>query len=78
MANPGGGPEGTESILRAGDVIAVSGPREALVETLEAPGSGLRETDDRELLAMRIAECAYYLERYSEARKLLQPLLDSL
>ena len=33
-------------------------------------------TDDRELLAMRIAECAYYLERYSEARKLLQPFLD--
>jgi putative transport protein len=39
-------------VLRAGDVIAVSGPREALVETLEAPGSGLRETDDRELLEL--------------------------
>ena len=33
-------------------------------------------TDDRELIALRIAECAYYLERYSEARKLLQPFLD--
>jgi putative transport protein len=39
-------------VLRAGDVIAVSGPREALVEMLEAPGSGLRETDDRELLEL--------------------------
>ena len=39
-------------VLRVGDVIAVSGPREALVETLEAPGSGLRETDDRELLEL--------------------------
>jgi putative transport protein len=35
-----------------GDVVAVSGPRESLVEVLEAPGSGLRETDDRELLGM--------------------------
>jgi putative transport protein len=38
--------------LRTGDVIAVSGPRTALVEVLEAPGSGLRETDDRELLEL--------------------------
>lgn len=36
--------------LRVGDVVAVSGPRTALVEVLEAPGSGLREVDDRELL----------------------------
>jgi putative transport protein len=41
-----------DRVLRAGDVIAVSGPREALVETLEAPGNGLRETDDRELLEL--------------------------
>ena len=41
-----------DRLLRAGDVIAVSGPREALVETLEAPGNGLRETDDRELLEL--------------------------
>ncbi len=33
--------------------------------------------DDRELIALRIAECAYYLERYAEARKLLQPFLNS-
>ncbi|MGE5668532.1 MAG: aspartate-alanine antiporter [Betaproteobacteria bacterium] len=36
--------------LKEGDVIAVSGPRTTLVEILEAPGSGLREVDDRELL----------------------------
>ena len=35
---------------QAGDVVAVSGPRTTLVEVLEAPGSGLREVDDRELL----------------------------
>lgn len=36
--------------LKEGDVIAVSGARTILVEVLEAPGSGLREVDDRELL----------------------------
>jgi len=36
----------------AGDVVAVSGPRTTLVEVLEAPGSGLREVDDRELLEL--------------------------
>ena len=36
--------------LQAGDVVAVSGRRTTLVEVLEAPGSGLREVDDRELL----------------------------
>jgi putative transport protein len=36
--------------LKAGDVVAVSGRRTTLVEVLEAPGSGLREVDDRELL----------------------------
>jgi putative transport protein len=36
--------------LRAGDVVAVVGRREALVEVLEAPGSGLREVDDKDLL----------------------------
>jgi putative transport protein len=36
--------------LREGDVLAVSGRRTMLVEVLEAPGSGLREVDDRELL----------------------------
>jgi putative transport protein len=41
-----------ERVLRAGDVVAISGPREALVETLEAPGYGLRETDDLELLEL--------------------------
>jgi putative transport protein len=41
---------GMTAVLQVGDVIAVSGPRETLVEELEAPGSGLRETDDRELL----------------------------
>ena len=37
-------------VLKARDTIAVSGPRATLVEVLEAPGSGLREVDDRELL----------------------------
>ena len=32
--------------------------------------------DDRELFSLRIAECAYNLDRYTEARKLLQPFLD--
>ncbi len=36
--------------FQAGDVLAVSGRRTMLVEVLEAPGSGLREVDDRELL----------------------------
>jgi putative transport protein len=36
--------------LQPGDVIAVSGRRATLVESIEAPGSGLREVDDRELL----------------------------
>lgn len=36
--------------LHEGDVIAVSAPRAALVEMLEAPRSGLREIDDGELL----------------------------
>jgi putative transport protein len=37
-------------LLREGDVVAVAGRRSTLVEVLEAPGSGLREVDDRELL----------------------------
>ena len=37
-------------VLKAGDIIAVAGRRTILVEVLEAPGSGLREVDDRELL----------------------------
>jgi putative transport protein len=41
---------GDLDVLMAGDVVAVSGPRTTLVEVLEAPGSGLREVDDRELL----------------------------
>jgi putative transport protein len=38
------------ALLNAGDVIAVSGPRETLVKVLEAPNSGLHEMDDAELL----------------------------
>jgi len=41
-------------ILKAGDVLAVSGPRTTLVDVLEAPDSGLREVDDRELLDLPI------------------------
>jgi len=41
-------------VLREGDVLAVSGPRTTLVEVLEAPGSGLREVDDRELLDLPV------------------------
>ena len=37
-------------VLKARDTLAVSGPRTTLVEVLEAPGSGLREVDDRDLL----------------------------
>ena len=44
----------------------------AAFEPLQRAASG----DDRELISLRIAECAYYLERYSEARKLLQPFLE--
>ncbi len=40
--------------LRAGDTIAVSGPRTTLVEVLEADGSGLREVDDRDLLDVAV------------------------
>lgn len=36
--------------LRIGDTVAMSGPRTTLVEVLEAPASGLREVDDRDLL----------------------------
>ncbi len=41
-----------QHVLRAGDTIAVSGHRTTLVEVLEAPGSGLLEIDDRDLLDM--------------------------
>jgi len=37
-------------VIRVGDSLAVAGPRTTLVEVLEAPGSGLREVDDRELM----------------------------
>ena len=40
------------TVFKEGDVVAVSGPRTTLVEVLEAPGSGLREVDDRELLEL--------------------------
>jgi putative transport protein len=40
-------------VLRVGDVLAVSGRRATLVEVLEAPGSGLREVDDLELLDLQ-------------------------
>ena len=43
---------GDIDVLQPGDVVAVSGPRTTLVEVLEAPGSGLREVDDRELLEL--------------------------
>src|SRR6185436_19364317 len=32
--------------------------------------------DDKELISLRLGECAYYLDRFSEARKLLQPYID--
>jgi putative transport protein len=38
--------------LQVGDVVAVSGPRAALVDALEHRRSGLREVDDRELLGV--------------------------
>jgi putative transport protein len=36
--------------LRAGDVLAIVGPRATIVGVVEAPGRGLREVDDAELL----------------------------
>ena len=41
-----------QHVVRVGDTLAVSGPRTTLVEVLEAPGSGLLEIDDRDLLDM--------------------------
>ncbi len=41
-----------QHVVRIGDTLAVSGPRTTLVEVLEAPGSGLLEIDDRDLLDM--------------------------
>jgi putative transport protein len=41
-------------VLRMGDTVAMSGPRTTLVEVLEAPGSGLREVDDRDLLDLSV------------------------
>jgi putative transport protein len=38
------------TMLRAGDVVAISGPRATIVDVVEAPGRGLREVDDAELL----------------------------
>ena len=32
--------------------------------------------DDKELISLRLGECAYYLDRFSEARKLLQPYIE--
>jgi putative transport protein len=40
--------------LRAGDTLAVSGPRTTLVEVLESADTGLLETDDRDLLDMSV------------------------
>ena len=41
-----------QTSARAGDILAVSARRSVLVGVLEAPDSGLRETDDFELLAV--------------------------
>jgi putative transport protein len=38
------------TMLRAGDVVAIFGPRATIVDVVEAPGRGLREVDDAELL----------------------------
>jgi len=43
---------GADLILHAGDVVAVSGRRTTLVESIEASDSGLREVDDKDLLDM--------------------------
>jgi len=50
-------------VFREGDVVAVSGPRTILVEVLEAPGSGLREVDDRELLDLPVEVVAVVMPR---------------
>ena len=42
-----------DTVLAVGDRVAVTGRRQTLVETLETPGDGLREVDDRELLEAR-------------------------
>jgi len=42
------------ALLQAADVVALSGPRATLVELFKAPGSGLREVDDSELLGVAV------------------------
>ena len=32
--------------------------------------------EDKDVISLRLAECAYYLDRFSESRTLLQPFLD--
>ena len=44
----------------------------AAYEPLQRVASG----DERELISLRIAESAYYLDRFSEARTLLKPLIE--
>jgi len=39
-------------LLRAGDVVAIFGPRATMVDVVEAPGRGLREVDDADLLSI--------------------------
>jgi len=40
------------TLMRAGDAVAISGPRKTIVEVVEFPGGGLREVDDAELLSI--------------------------
>jgi soluble lytic murein transglycosylase len=42
-----------------------------------APLAGLASGDDKELIALRIAECDYYLDRFRASRDALTPFIDS-
>jgi len=42
-----------------------------------APLAGLASGDDKELIALRIAECDYYLDRFRASRDALTPFIES-
>ena len=61
--------------LQAGDVIALSGPREALVEIL---GKGAEEVEDRELLDMPMASHEVFVSSQAFAGKTLDEIVRTV
>ncbi len=53
------------------------GRRWALARAGFAPLASMASGDDKELVALRLAECDYYLERYRASRDALRPYLDN-